>query len=115
MSKSYKDFPSWIKTVELIKVVYEITSSWPESEKFGLTNQIRRAAVSIASNIAEGYGRYDAGDKRHFLSIARGSTYEVEAQLILSCELGFTKDVTTVLEITQEVCALLHAAREAVR
>ena len=63
MSKSYKDFPSWIKTVELIKVVYEITSSWPESEKFGLTNQIRRAAVSIASNIAEGYGRYDAGDR----------------------------------------------------
>ena len=115
MSKSYKDFPSWIKTVELIKVVYEITSSWPESEKFGLTNQIRRAAVSIASNIAEGYGRYDAGDKRHFLSIARGSTYEVEAQLILSRELGFTKDVTTVLEMTQEVCALLHAARESVR
>ena len=115
MSKSYKDFPSWIKTVELIKVVYEITSSWPESEKFGLTSQIRRAAVSIASNIAEGYGRYDAGDKRHFLSIARGSTYEVEAQLILSRELGFTKDVTTVLEMTQEVCALLHAAREAVR
>lgn len=105
MSKSYKDFPSWIKTVELVKAVYEITSSWPESEKFGLTNQIRRAAVSIASNIAEGYGRYDAGDKRHFLSIARGSTYEVEAQLILSRELGFTKGVTTVLEMAQEVCA----------
>ena len=115
MSRSYKDFPSWTKTVELVKAVYEVTGSWPESEKFGLTNQIRRAAVSIASNIAEGFGRYDAGDKRHFLSIARGSTYEVEAQLILSRELGFTKDVTGLLQMTQEVCALLHAARETVK
>ena len=108
---TYKDFPSWKKALELAKRVYEISSHWPNHEKFGLVNQIRRAALSICSNIAEGYGSYDDGDKKHFLSIARGSAYEVEAQLLVAKELGYITDVDEVALLVQEVCALLNAAR----
>ena len=108
---TYKDFPSWKKALELTKGIYEISSSWPDHEKFGLVNQIRRAVVSICSNIAEGYGRYDDGDKKRFLSIARGSAYEVEAQLLVAKELGYVDDIDEVGLLVQEVCALLNAAR----
>ena len=108
---TYKDFPSWKKALELTKRIYEISSCWPDQEKFGLVNQIRRAVVSICSNIAEGYGRYDDGDKKRFLSIARGSAYEVEAQLLVAKELGYADDIEEVVLLVQEVCALLNAAR----
>ena len=108
---TYKDFPSWKKALELTKRIYEISSCWPDQEKFGLVNQIRRAVVSICSNIAEGYGRYDDGDKKRFLSIARGSAYEVEAQLLVAKELGYADDIEEVALLVQEVCALLNAAR----
>ena len=108
---TYKDFPSWKKVLELTKRIYEISSCWPDHEKFGLVNQIRRAVVSICSNIAEGYGRYDDGDKKRFLSIARGSAYEVEAQLLVAKELGYADDIEEVALLVQEVCALLNAAR----
>lgn len=108
---TYKDFPSWKKALELTKRIYEISSCWPDQEKFGLVDQIRRAVVSICSNIAEGYGRYDDGDKKRFLSIARGSAYEVEAQLLVAKELGYADDIEEVTLLVQEVCALLNAAR----
>ena len=108
---TYKDFPSWKKALELTKRIYEISSCWPDQEKFGLVDQIRRAVVSICSNIAEGYGRYDDGDKKRFLSIARGSAYEVEAQLLVAKELGYADDIEEVALLVQEVCALLNAAR----
>ena len=108
---TYKDFPSWKKALALTKRIYEISSCWPDHEKFGLVNQIRRAVVSICSNIAEGYGRYDDGDKKRFLSIARGSAYEVEAQLLVAKELGYADDIEEVALLVQEVCALLNAAR----
>lgn len=108
---TYKDFPSWKKALELTKRIYEISSCWPDQEKFGLVNQIRRAVVSICSNIAEGYGRYDDGDKKRFLSIARGSAYEVEAQLLVAKALGYADDIEEVVLLVQEVCALLNAAR----
>ena len=108
---TYKDFPGWKKALELTKRIYEISSCWPDHEKFGLVNQIRRAVVSICSNIAEGYGRYDDGDKKRFLSIARGSAYEVEAQLLVAKELGYADDIEEVALLVQEVCALLNAAR----
>ena len=111
---TYKDFPSWKKAMELTNLVYSLSEKWPETEKFGLTNQIRRAVVSIPSNIAEGYGRYDEGDKKHFLSIARGSAYEVETQLTIAKGLGYVSDISTALSLVQEVCALLNAARRSV-
>ncbi len=71
--------------------VYRITEQFPQAEKFGLTSQLRRAAVSVPSNIAEGHARTARGDYKHFLSIARGSVVEVEVQLTLAEQLGYVQ------------------------
>lgn len=75
--------------MELVKTVYTGTKNFPEEEKFGLTSQTRRSAFSIPSNIAEGSGRDSDKEFNHFLNIARGSTFELETQLIISEEIGF--------------------------
>jgi len=75
--------------MQLCVSIYELTREFPKEETYGLTSQIRRAAISISSNIAEGHGRGTLPQLMHFLLIARGSTFEVQAQLILSRELGF--------------------------
>jgi len=69
--------------------IYRFTTGFPKEELFGLTGQIRRAGVSVASNIAEGYGRNSAGEYKHFLGMARGSNSEVETQLVIAKELGY--------------------------
>ena len=89
--RSYQDLRVWKTAVELALEVYRITDSFPPSERFGLTSQLRRAAVSIASNIAEGHGRTSLGEYRHFLSIARGSAREIEVQLFLAEQIGYVK------------------------
>lgn len=86
---SYKDLIVWQKALELSKEIYSITKNFPKEEQFGLVSQMRRAVVSILSNIAEGSGRYYSGEWKQFYSIAYGSTLELEAQLILSKELEF--------------------------
>ena len=86
--KKFKDLNVWKRAMELVKMVYTITKGFPEEEKFGLTSQMRRSAVSIPSNIAEGSGRDSDKEFNHFLFIARGSTYELETQLIISEEIG---------------------------
>ena len=83
--KSYKDLIVWQKGMALSESVYNITKNLPSSEQFGLISQLRRASVSIPSNIAEGYGRLSTGNYKHSLSISRGSLLELETQLIL-CE-----------------------------
>lgn len=75
--------------MELVTLIYRLTEKFPQSELFGLTNQIRRAAVSIPSNVAEGFGRHSSGDFSHFLSIANGSLCEVETQLGIAKNLCF--------------------------
>lgn len=75
--------------VRLTKVVYRMSEHFPSDERFGLTSQIRRAAVSIASNIAEGWGRGTTSDYARFLRMVRGSMYEVETQGLIALELGF--------------------------
>jgi four helix bundle protein len=87
--RSFRDLLVWQKAIQLAKAVYLITRNFPADERFGLTLQIRRAAVSVSSNIAEGHSR-QGREFAHFLSIARGSTAEVESQLLLAVELGFT-------------------------
>jgi len=87
--RSYKDLIAWQKSMELSILVYKLTDSFPKSEMFSLANQIRRAVVSIPSNIAEGWARKGLGEYIQFLSIAYGSASEVETQLILSKKLGF--------------------------
>jgi four helix bundle protein len=79
----------WQRAVELTVAVYKLTASFPASEQFGLTNQLRRASVSVASNIAEGYGKSTRGEYIQFLGHARGSNCEVETQLVISKALGF--------------------------
>ena len=83
-----EDLKIWQKSIELTKLVYEVIVSFPSDEKYGLTSQIKRSTVSIASNIAEGAGRNSNKEFKHFLSIANGSTYELQTQLILTIELN---------------------------
>jgi len=89
MSNSYRDLIVWQRAVELSLATYKLTSSFPMSEQFGLTNQMRRASVSIASNIAEGYGKSTRGEYRLFLGHARGSIFELQTQLLISRELAY--------------------------
>lgn len=89
---SYRDLEVWQRGLDLTEHVYAATSSFPEEEKFGLTAQLRRAAVAIPSNIAEGWGRAATKDYVRFLRIARGSLAEVETQLIIAHRLGYLSE-----------------------
>jgi four helix bundle protein len=89
LGESFKDLVVWQRAVQLTVAIYKLTSSFPVDERFGLTNQLRRASVSVASNIAEGYGRSTKGEYFQFLGHARGSKCEVETQLVISGALGF--------------------------
>src|ERR1700756_2052503 len=89
MGQSFRDLVVWQRAIELTLAVYKVTSGFPDSERFGLTNQMRRAAVSIASNIAEGYGRSTKGEYFQFLGHARGSCSELETQIVIARELQF--------------------------
>ncbi len=84
---NFKELKIWNKAIDLASEVYRATLNFPSEEKFGLTSQIRRCSVSIASNIAEGAGRNTNGEFRQFLGIANGSCYELQTQLILSNKL----------------------------
>ncbi len=75
--------------MKVAKTTYELTGEFPKSERYGMTSQIKRSAISIPSNIAEGAGRNNNGEFKHFLGIAAGSTYELETQLLLSEQFGF--------------------------
>jgi len=79
----------WQRAIENTVAIYRLTSGFPGQEIYGLTSQLRRASVSVASNIAEGYGRGSSGEYKQFLGMARGSNSEVETQLILATQLGF--------------------------
>jgi four helix bundle protein len=86
--QSFRDLQVWQKSMELTVVVYRITQSFPREEAFGLTSQLRRSAVSIPSNIAEGQGRLNTREFRQFLGIARGSNCELQTQLEIARRLG---------------------------
>ena len=85
----FKDLIVWQKAMELVKAVYALAKTFPADERYALTDQLRRAAVSIPSNIAEGCGRSSNADYAHFLSIARGSLYETMTQLQIAVDLGY--------------------------
>ena len=92
--RSYHDLEAWQQSMGPVTDVYSLTAEFPESERFGLTNQLRRAAVSIPSNIAEGQGRLSTKDFLRFLYIARGSLNEVQTQLEIARRLNFIKEGT---------------------
>ena len=112
----YKDLEVWQRSIQLVADVYGLTAVFPESEKFGLVNQIRRAAVSIPSNIAEGSARHHAKDFIHFLRIADGSAAEVETQMIIAHKLDFTQEPDAVLEeltiVRRMLAALIRSLRK---
>jgi four helix bundle protein len=118
MGASYKDLIVWQRAVQLTSEIYRFTSSFPASEQFGLTNQLRRASVSIPSNIAEGCGRNTKGEFLQFLGHAKGSNYELQTQLIISETLGFgskeRRDTATHLsaDVSRLLIALIRKLRE---
>lgn len=89
---SFTDLDAWKLGHKLATVIYKATDSFPSTEQFGLTNQMRRCAVSVTSNIAEGFSRQTKKDKTHFYSIALGSTTELQNQLLLARDLHFLKE-----------------------
>lgn len=101
--ESFRDLVVWQRAVEMTIAVYRGTEDFPKAEMFGLTSQLRRASVSVASNIAEGSGRGSVGEYRQFLGIARGSNREVQTQIVISRALGFG---TVSLLLEAERCSL---------
>ena len=91
MAGSFKKLLVWQRATELALSVYRLTAQFPDAERFGLTNQMRRAAVSVSSNIAEGAGRATRGEFLQFLGIARGSNFELESQFVIARGLNFGK------------------------
>ncbi|BDX36759.1 hypothetical protein CYCD_01140 [Tenuifilaceae bacterium CYCD] len=89
---------AWKEAVELTVEVYELTKSFPKEEIYGLTSQLRRAVVSVPSNIAEGCARNSSGETIHFLYIAIGSLAEVETQILISNRIGYISDVSDILK-----------------
>jgi four helix bundle protein len=89
MGESYRDLIAWRKAMDLVMDVYRATQAFPRDELYGLTNQLRRAAVSVPSNIAEGQARFSRKEFHHFLSLARGSLVEIETQITIAENLGY--------------------------
>jgi four helix bundle protein len=106
----FRDLIAWQKAMVLVKSVYELTKRWLPHEQFGLTNQVRRAAVSIPSTIAEGKGRTRGREFSHHLSVAHGSLCELETQLLIAVSLGFVAATESALVLDQaaEVGRLLR-------
>jgi four helix bundle protein len=91
--KNYKELKVWQRSYQLCLEIYKITKGFPDEEKYGLTSQLRRAAVSVPSNISEGYGRKTTPEYIQFLYIAYGSICEIETQILLSGDLGYIEAV----------------------
>ena len=89
MLESYRDLIVWQRAIEMTLTIHRSTTGFPKEEVFGLTSQMRRAAVAVASNIAEGYGRNSIGEYKQFLGIARGSNLELQTQLFIAKELSY--------------------------
>ncbi len=107
--KRVEDLIAWQRAMSLAKATYKVSAQFPDSERFGLQSQIRRAAVSIPSNIAEGYGRQAKNDLIRFLKIARGSLFEVRTQFTPAVDLGFITLADSPTEITDETDRVLQA------
>jgi four helix bundle protein len=117
MGESYKDLITWRKAMELVTEIYAVTRAFPQGERYGLTNQLRRAVVSVPSNIAEGQARFSKKEFHHFLSHARGSLVEMETQLMIAQNLGYlpAKQVSVLLDQTAELGRVLNGLIASIR
>ncbi len=109
--KFYRDLIVWQKAMDLVMMVYRITKDFPKDERFGLITQVRRASVSIVSNIAEGHARESSGEYRHFLSYSRASLAEVETQLLIAQRLEYVKEeeLTQTYDLLIEINKMINA------
>ena len=109
MIQSFKDLIVWQKAMEMASMTYSLTKNMPKEELFSLTNQMRRAAVSIPSNIAEGYGRNSAKEYLQFLAIARGSLCELETQLLLCVRIDYLteQEIQPIMDSLAEIGKML--------
>ena len=109
--KTFEDLIIWQKSIVLTKQIYTITRKFPKEEIYGLSNQLRRASVSVSSNIAEGYGRITRNDYKRFLSFSFGSTFEIQTQLIICIEIGIinNEDFNESMMLSKEISAMLYA------
>jgi len=116
-SRSYRDLVVWQRAMDLVEAVYLATRGWPREERFGLTDQVRRAAVSVPANVAEGQGRGSPRDFLHFCKIATGSLHEVETHLLIAQRLGYLDDpaCATLLDQTAEIGRVLHGLKNSLR
>jgi four helix bundle protein len=110
MIKNFKDLDVWNLSIDLVKDIYEITKSFPRDEKFGIVMQMRRSAISIPSNIAEGKTRQHVKEYMQFLYVALGSCSELETQIIICKELKFMQDssVVKILETVDHISRMLR-------
>ena len=109
MARNFHDLIVWRKAIELTVCIYKLTRSFPKDELYGLTSQMRRASVSVASNIAGGRVRLNHGEFRQFLGLAQGSTYELQIQLLVARKLGMAdeKALNEVESLSNEVSKML--------
>jgi len=114
-TKSFKDLIVWQKSYKLVLEIYKTTRHFPKSEDYGLSQQLRRAAVSIPSNIAEGYGRKHKAEYNQFLSIAYGSLLELETQFLLAKDLNYIIENQGVEKLLKEVGSMLYRMLHPIR
>ena len=110
---SYRGLIFWQKAMELVERVYRMTRAFPAEELYGLSSQVRRAAVSIPSNIAEGQARKSTAEFRNFLSIAQGSRAEVETQTLIALRLGYVSEhqIKEILSLLEEIAKMLNTLK----
>ena len=106
--KSYRELTVWQKSMNMVRNIYSATYTFPKEEMYGLTSQIRRTAVSVPSNIAEGYGRNSTKEYISFLHIARGSNCELQTQLLICKRLGYIID-DKIINLTEEITRMLNS------
>jgi four helix bundle protein len=114
-TNNFKDLIVWRKSYDLVLEIYKLTKEFPKEEIYGLSQQMRRAAISIPSNIAEGYGRQFSKEYKQFLSIAYGSKCELETQYLLSVDLGYTVKNQAVENLMIEVGKMLYRMLNPIR
>ena len=116
--ETHKDLRVWQQSIEMVTSIYLMTQSFPKDEMFGLVSQLRRASVSVPSNIAEGYARGTDKEKLHFLRISSGSMSEIETQLMLSLNLGYidqekyNKLLETVTSVWKQLNSLISSIKK---
>ena len=108
MRRIHHDLLAWQHAIQLVKEVYQLTSELPDSERFGLSAQMRRAAVSVPSNISEGAARISHKEFLHFLGIARGSLSELDTQVVIAQELGYVTGIDDIEKSISDLFGLLN-------